>query len=174
MRPVEPVEVPRRRFDLARASGWLVLALVAWRGAAGVLRFAGELAATPLAERHRAWSSPVEERLRVMRGDEADLWLALRPHLDPHGELWVSYREDARGRELFRGLQRLRALVAPTRLHGLPYAPGKPAPAADDGPARLVLDFDSGRPDESFGRFEVLARGPDFRLLRVSAGEAGR
>jgi hypothetical protein len=151
-----------------------VLGLVAWRAAAGLVRFAGELVETPFAERRRAWSSSVEERLRAARGAEADLWLALVPHLDPRGELYVSYREDARGRELFRGLQRLRALVCPTLLRGLPYAQGKAPPAVDDARERLVLDLDSGRPEESFGGVTVLAAGSGYRLLRIEGGSEAR
>ncbi|MEQ1895173.1 MAG: hypothetical protein ABL998_21750, partial [Planctomycetota bacterium] len=135
---------------------------------AGLVRFAGELVGTPLAERQRALASPLEERLRAERGDEAEMWLALRAHVPQRGELFVSYREDARGRELYRGLQRLRALLCPASLRGMPYDPRAPRAEPRGASAEfLVLELDSGRPPESFGACEELARGPGYRLLRA-------
>jgi len=156
---------------LARASAVLVLSLVAWRCAAGLWRFASELATTPLSERRRALLSPVEERLRATRGDEVDLWLALRPHVAPGSVLFVSYAQDARGRALFRQLQRLRALLCPARLEGLPFDPAAAERSFRPAAAVLVLDLSSGRAFEA-GQ-EELVRGADWRLVRVRAREDG-
>jgi len=161
------------RAALARTAAWLVLALVLWRALAGLARFGEELATTPLAERRLAWSGSFEERLARTNAAELALWRALAPHTAGAAWLHVSYAEDARGRELFRGLQRLRALLCPTVLKGLPFDARRPAASLPAGASGLVLDLDSGRVLETLGSVEELARGEGFRLVRVRAAEKG-
>ena len=169
--PLDPARARAWRATCARCSGALVLVLIAWRAVAGLGRFGGELLWTPLSERRRACTSSVEERLRVTRGDEVELWLALRAHVGAEDWLYVSYAEDARGRELFRRLQRLRALLCPTALKGLPFDASRAPLRLPRGGRGLVLDLDSGRALETLGRCEELARGTGFRLARVQAEE---
>ncbi|HEX6882241.1 MAG TPA: hypothetical protein VF530_02610 [Planctomycetota bacterium] len=162
------------RADAARVLlAWLVLGVVAWRAAAGASEAWGELASRPARQHVRAFTTRPEVLVARQLGADVGILLALRAHAAGARELRLSFvpRPDAL-RALKRRTAMLSGYLYPTALLAWPHDPRARAAGGTPAPGRegFVLDLDSGRDYSRWPGCEVLAEGPDWKLLRLRPG----
>lgn len=157
------------RVTLASLAGLLV---IVWQAAVSLWDDIGEMCHWTWAMHREACTATLEQRLRLALGRDYEVWKAVSTCVPAERQLLVAYRRDRMGPDLFARMQHVRTLRWPAGIRGVPMHDG----SLPSGNERLVDSFvldlgsDPDGPD-TLGCTE-LARGSDFRLLRV--GSAGR
>jgi hypothetical protein len=169
------MELPAKpRGDAARAAlAWLVLGIVAWRAVSGASQAWDELAGRPGREHVKVFTTRPEVLVARQLGADLQILLAFRRHAAGARELRLSFvARPADLRALKRRTVKLAAFLYPTALVAWPHDPRAPAASAPLPPGKegLVLDLDSGRDYSRWPVCEILAEGPDWKLLRLATG----
>lgn len=152
-----------RRTTIASLGALLV---VVWQAGASLRDDIGQMSHWSWEVHHEALSASLNERIREALRDDYDVWSAVTTWVPTERQLLVAYRRDRMGPSLFGRMQRLRTLRWPAGIKGVPLNGRSSSSGVDPSIDAYVLDLE---PDDEIALpgCTELARGADFRLLRV-------